>query len=801
MIDPNMAVIIRQEAANHYHKHLLDNQKAYDYQRKVELHSREIIEKLKIGYSDGNLTKHLLNEGYEIEDIKFAGLAKSDGTDFIKKSNFIYPYFTEGSVECFGYKKKGSRNTKKTKGHENCIFYNQDVVNNTSRGLNIVQDEDSLLSALDRDSVMTNVVSVSGYVTDEHIKMLKEQGYDFLRLIFNNDITGQKNLEKTIESFRGTKTNLEQVKFGRNCITFHDYIKNNLYPGNIFHGTTSITISEAKRTGFILEQGFAYTHLSEKDGSIKKISNFTIDIVNRIISEDGTIKREVRVKNEFETSELFVLKPEDMPTAKDFSRFCYSQGNFNFSGNTKELHDLWDYLFLKDTGRKIYLVKQVGYVSRFDLYLFENIVIKNGKIFEKDENDVFWLDEYMGVKIDPISSERVLPKLKIPGAEFNFDYYIDKVVSILNTNLGGHKGSLIIGYVVSVVYSYEIFKKFGFFPILFVYGKFKSGKNIACGFIMDFFGLRESETTLQEDSQTAISRLLNFNGGLPNWFDEYKASNQKIKLMDGFFRSVYNRVTPIKSLKDDYGIREIPIKGTLILSGEEMPTDPALRSRCLPLNLSKYERKDSVYPEVLKLSSDFSKITASLILNKTEENITRLLELIEQNKNRFTNTKVDNRQAEVYAVISSGYEFLVEDLGFNSWLEKQMITESEKLEEESTVNNFWNDVEGLLKTKALNPKDYFAMSSKQNKVYVWFAELYRIVEENYRHRKFDSLVSKRTILDQLAEEPYFIDKGKTEVVGEVPRSCLVIDFEKSPESVKTICKFIDSVNIDNITKY
>ena len=42
------------------------------------------------------------------------------------------------------------------------------------------------------------------------------------------------------------------------------------------------------------------------------------------------------------------------------------------------------------------------------------------------------------------------------------------------------------------------------------------------------------------------------------------------------------------------------------------------------------------------------------------------------------------------------------------------------------------------------------------------------------------------------EEPYFIDKGKTEVVGEVPRSCLVIDFEKCPDSIKTMCKFIDS---------
>jgi len=792
MIDPNMSVIIRQDAASYYHQHLLDNQKVYDYLKKVELRSKEIIEKFKIGYSDEKLTKHLLNKGYSLEDIIFSGLAKSDGSDFIKKGNYIYPYFAEGAVECLAYKKKGSRNAKKTKGHENCIFYNQDAVNNISRGLNIVQDEDSLLSVLDRDSLMTNTVSVSGYVTDEHIKKIKEQGYGFLRLIFNNDLTGQKNLEKIIDNFRGTKTNLEQIKFGRNCITFDDYVRNNLHPGNIFYGTTSITISEAKRVGFILEQGFAYTYLSEKDSAIKIISNFLIDIVNRIISEDGTIKREVRLKNEGETSELFKLEPENMPTDRDFRKFCFSRGNFIFKGSTKELNELWEYVFSKDTGKKIYLIKQVGYVVRFDLYLYENIAIKNAKVFEKDENDVFWLDGFTGVKIDPISKERILPKLKIPGSEFNLDEYIHKVTSILNRNLGGYKGSVIIAYIVATVYSYEIYKKFGFFPILFVYGKLKSGKNIVCGFIMDFFGLRESETTLQEDSQTAISRLLNFCGGLPAWFDEYKASNQKIKLVDGFFRSVFNRVTPIKVTKEDYGIREVPIKGNLILSGEEMPTDHALRTRCISINLSERERKDEFYPEVLRLSGDFSKITAKLILTKNEESINRLLESIEKNKQYFKNFKIDARQAEVYAVISSSYEFLVEDISFKSWFEKQMIAESEKRSEESTVNNFWSDAEGLLKTKGLDPRNYFSLSRKQNKVYVWFAEIYRIVEENYRHRKFDSLVSKQTILDQLAEEPYFIAKGKTEMVGEDRRSCIILDLEKSPDSIKTICEVVDS---------
>jgi len=791
MADPNMSLIILPKAADYYHQCLLNNKKEYEYLQKTLLRSEEIIERFELGFSDGNVTKYLLSKGYELGDIIVSGLARKNGTDFIKAGNFIYPYIVDDIIFCFGYKKKDSRYTKKTIGKNLSIFYNQDEVNNIVRGLFIVQDEDSLISVLDRDKYMTNTVSVSGYVTDEHIKMLKSKGYEFLKLIFNNDYIGQKNLEKMVEAFRGTTTKLVQIKFGKNCITFNDYVRNSLY-SDALRGTKSIAIGEAKRVGFILEQEFTYVYLSEKDEVIKPITNFLIDIVNRIVHEDGTVKREVQLKNEVEVSELFVLEPSNMPTAKDFSKFCFSQGNFIFKGSTKELNELWDYLFSKDTGRKIYLLMQVGYIAKFDLYLFDNIAIKNSEVIVKDKNGVFWLNELLGIKIDPISKYRILPRIKIPEKDFNFLEYINNVISALNRNVGGYKGSLVIGYIVATIYSFEIHRRFGFFPILFIYGKFKSGKNIMCSLIMEFFGLKDSETSIHENSQTAVSRLLSFISYLPNWIDEYKASDKKIKAMDGFFRSAYNKVSPIKALKDDTGIREIPVRGNLILSGEEMPTDPALRSRCFPINLSMQERKDEVYPEVIEMSKDFSEITSHLILNKSQENIKNLLNLISDNKSRFISAGFDSRQAEVYSVIASGYEFLYKDEGFMNWLENLMKQESEKREEESTVNNFWSDVEGILKTERLSSRDYFSISRKQNKVYIWFAELYRIVERSYRQRKSDFLVSKQTILDQLSEEPYFVDKGITKMIGEDRRNCIVLDLEKSPDCIKTICEVIGS---------
>ena len=477
-----------------------------------------------------------------------------------------------------------------------------------------------------------------------------------------------------------------------------------------------------------------------------------------------------------------------MPTATSFCTFCLGQGNFVFKGRDKELKELWEYLFSKDNARKIYYVDQVGYVERFDLWAFGNVAISKNKVIEIDENKVFWLDDKTGIKVEPISIRRLPPRINIADSDFDIKGYVDEVEQALNNNIGAFKGCIVLGYIVSNIYSNEIFEKFGFFPIFFVYGKFESGKNILCDFIMKFFGLINSASAIHENTQTAMSRLLSYYSSIPVWVDEYKASVRKIKGMDGFFRDIYNKVPPAKSKKEDKGIRDVPVNGNLILSGEEMPTDPALRNRCFPLNLSSHERNDNFYDEVISLSKNFSLIVSKIILGKNEERVKRLLSLIEKNKHMFISKGFNNRQAEVYSVIISGYLFLKDNEALLPWVIEQMASESDKRVEETTVVIFWEEVESLFHIETQKIKEYFARSESENKVWVWFAELYRMVSKNYRQRTNESFPSKGTVKDQLSEESYFVSKKFTKMIAQNRRSCIVLDYEKCPDAIKTLCK-------------
>jgi len=330
----------------------------------------------------------------------------------------------------------------------------------------------------------------------------------------------------------------------------------------------------------------------------EKISNFTINIKYSLHYKEEW-KRQITLISDDAETQPFTLESEKMASAHAFKALCLKKGNFFFEGKTNDLDEIWKMELSKNEDEpEVYLVDEVGYVKGHKTWLFENLAIKNKRIILPDENKVFWLKDSYGLQILPLSIGRQMPKLKETEKGYDLRRELKLAEDALNKNLGGFKGSLLIGYIVANIYSRYFFRKYGSFPILFAYGKYQSGKNIFCGLLMKFFGLDQNfATSAQENSQTGVSRLLSYYSCLPIWIDEYRNSD-RVKGMSGFFRNVYNKISPVKSKKEEYGTRDVILKGNLILSGEEMPIDTALRTRCIPVNLTSKERDDSLYNEV-----------------------------------------------------------------------------------------------------------------------------------------------------------------------------------------------------------
>lgn len=225
-----------------------------------------------------------------------------------------------------------------------------------------------------------------------------------------------------------------------------------------------------------------------RDEGWVEISNFIIRIKYKLIYEDE-VKREIVFESKNIETKPFTLDPSSM-SLQAFKTFCLSKGDYIFEGNGSDLVEIWKQEFEEnEDAPKVYLVNEVGLVEKHRVWLFENMAIKGKKIILPDDNGIFWINKDKGLKIKPLSAGRAMPKLKKTPKDFDIGEEVFLVEKVLNENIGGFGGSIILGYIVANVYSFFLYKKFKFFPILFVYGKYQSGKNIFCELVVKFFGL------------------------------------------------------------------------------------------------------------------------------------------------------------------------------------------------------------------------------------------------------------------------------------------------------------------------
>lgn len=534
-------------------------------------------------------------------------------------------------------------------------------------------------------------------------------------------------------------------------------------------------------------------------GGYEKISNFIINIKHTLHYKNKRKRQITLINGDFET-EPFIIESKNMTNARTFQSLCLDMGNFIFEGNTIDMKEIWKLEFAKNVDEpEVYLIDEVGYIREHKTWLFENIAIRKKRVIFPDNNGVFWLKDNYGLELFQMVKQ--MPKLEVPEDEYDLASHLKIVEDTLNRNLGGFKGTLLIGYIVATIYSMHILKKFDSFPILFAYGKYQSGKSVYCKLLMNFFGLdKKSAISAQESSQTGVSRFLSYFSFLPIWIEEYRNS-EKIMGSSSFFRNVYDKTGSMKAKKEEFGIREVELKGHLLLSGEEMPLDTALRSRCIPVNLSSKERDNKLYSQVLNLSKNFSKITFSLIRQFDKESSIEYLKIVNELKDFYLNEKIEDRQAEVFATVVAGRKFLDRYVPYNSRFEKWMLNlvqkENKRREEESPVTVFWETIESLISKEEIKKFHYIELDKKTGLAYVWFAGLFAEYEKGIRLRKNISF-TRQTILDQMSEESYFVAKNKSKRINGQTRTCIILDYKKCPKNIKVIASSKDNPIFDGM---
>jgi DNA primase len=495
-------------------------------------------------------------------------------------------------------------------------------------------------------------------------------------------------------------------------------------------------------------------------------------------------------------SDQFFLEPQHMASKQEFCKLCFSKGNFIFEGSLQDLTDIWKLLLSKDQGQIVYQPDHIGLLDN-GLWLFADCLITpQGSIVSPDENKIFWVDDkgYKPASLWLNDEGENSSHGSIPVIQREKALDMEKFLPDFKECVGGFEAWIGLGWILSVLFSKEIISDFRCFPFLFVTGRRQSGKSTFARWLMAFFGIEGEGKRIAETTNNALARALSYYSSLPIWLDEYRNTPNVIR-KDGDLRGIYDRQGAMKGTTKAHRIKELPVRGTVLLTGEETPSDNALQTRCVILSVSETRRKNDLYNTINSQATSFPSFVFK-ILSHREELVPKVLKGISEMKELLHMFNLDERIEKNYAVMAGAFQaILKEDEEFTAWVINEAQTKKTENEEESHVNLFWEQVNYLCTTGNLD-ENFLTIDASERKLFVWLSGTYKRVAESLK--RIDQSQYKESVIKNylLEEKSYFVEANIVKKMGngKVQR-CMVFNIEEAPEVVKTIyhsfCKEYD----------
>ncbi len=321
----------------------------------------------------------------------------------------------------------------------------------------------------------------------------------------------------------------------------------------------------------------------------QSISNFSIEILQHM-NDEKFPKKLLRIKNIFHKEVIFDTNSENLNSLQVFYNTVTGQGNFRFDGDAKHLKILSKYLMDKmGDGKKIDVL---GWQPDGDFFAFNNKAINDiGEEIQIDDNGVI---VYQNVHYYIPSANKIYKKathrynaqkrFKVIYSKVPFDLYLNKVMQVHRE----HSITAIL-FAIASIFQDIVVKEIEAFPLMFLYGPGSSGKDELARIVQSFTGVPQSPINLEGGASTIkaqIREFAQFRNGISQ-LSEYKRGDFKL---DGMLKGLWDRNGYKRgNLESLVSSEEIPIESSVILTGNEYPTQEALITRLLWNEMIKNE--------------------------------------------------------------------------------------------------------------------------------------------------------------------------------------------------------------------
>lgn len=549
-----------------------------------------------------------------------------------------------------------------------------------------------------------------------------------------------------------------------------------------------------------------YYKLHPQNGKLieTRVSNFILVPEYDIVSEDDIIRVVTLVNQQGEERKGIRLDKDALTTPVKFNACVVGQGNFIFTGNAEDLFKL-NLMIFERTKSVVYSPKKIGRLETGG-WLFGNCGIDSKGELHEVRHGIVELDGkvYAPRSItvdDEAASSSDVPTFNLrdytgkPDAEF-----LRETAESLRTTFGTYGAYLALGWCIAGWFSNQIFDKFGFYPYLFISGKRASGKSVLATLLTSTFGFEAASAGMSIETPTnvGILRYLGYRSSLPCWYDDYRSGVRRIDMKDGLLLDVYNRHGSVKGTKDAGVIRKEQVNGFVLLSGEDTPSNNALLTRCVVVQLSAADRDPRVFDEAC---ANMELLRSSALWFAKQSTLgADISEHIEAATQKIFDKNGDIRYARNYGIFAGAFLWAFGDVipdkdKFLASLTKNAYQDKLEIDAAHPMAEFFNDFPDMIaKGFVVRDRDFTVLEQGGNKADKgkrgMVALRMRECHKGWCDYHRDTKLKEKTLRDYVRREPFFHSEERAYFSGAGRFNGFIVDPYKMQEEFEDFCEAV-----------
>lgn len=543
---------------------------------------------------------------------------------------------------------------------------------------------------------------------------------------------------------------------------------------------------------------FAEINREEKRITLSPRSNFVLRVLYHI-NRGKNNKRVIALKNNKNESLIKEIETKELASLQAFKNMTEDMGNFIVSHTFKdpELQRVKRKLF--DEEKPSTQLEVLGWDNKGKFFAFCNGIYHLPD--KKDQMPAFHqVDDYGIVTLGKTHFHipfhpgtepyQFMNEKKIFFQESKIDF---KTWSALYLRAFGMIGSTVLTFTVATIFSDHIFSVINNFPMLFLYGEGGSGKGTVCEFAQHLFGQPQPPLKLTERANTDKARVRKFATycNVPVRLEEFTNSLDMagIKTVTNLYdRFGYER----SSMETKYGTETVPIRSTVMITGNEYPADDPLMQRNVLMDADRNKRSDAeiaAFRALQKINQEGITTVLAEILGYRQEIERTWREQYEKEFDTFReeckDLDIPSRMVHNYSVLLATYKSMEQAglswpqsyKGFKRFLKVLLVNQAEKRNTGAVVQRFWNVVLGLANQGAILEGREFYLDG--NKLFIRFTEIHNLYLKEHLSTYRQPGLLHPSMLQKLKISPAFIEYRNSQRFGKGnPTSCFVFDYTK-----------------------